>query len=124
MAWTSAALLVFNTALLDKLATGAGTAALKVYTSGDVLLHSYTIDTGASSVHGTTGVLALEEGTASTSVASGVGSYAQLVGEDAAILDDNIPLMEGTTVTPGYLVVSSLTYVEDGASSIISATIG
>jgi hypothetical protein len=124
MAWTAAAKIVFNTALLAKLATGSGTASLDVYNSSDTLLHSYTIDTGASSVNGTTGVLTLLEGTANTTVASGVGSYAKLVGEDAEVLDSSIPLMEGAEIVTGYLVLSSLTYIEDGASSIISATIG
>lgn len=122
MAITTYAKGLCNSAYLTAI-QAATTVTLTVYTSGNVLLHTYTINKAACSVNASTKVLTLVEGSYNTSVANGIASYAKL-NVDANQIDDNIPVSQGSSAVPGSLVVSSTTYVTGNASQIILATIG
>ena len=124
MAWTADAKKVFNDALLAKLQTGSGTARISVYNSSNTQLHAFAINTATSSVNGTTGVLTLLPGTASTSLSAGTANYAKLFAEDDTELENSIPVVQGSSAVTGYVVLSSLDFTAGGAAAIVSATIG
>lgn len=124
MGWTVLAKKTANDAILAKLQEGSGTAAIKVYTSGDILLHAFALNTATSSVNATTGVLTLLEGNASLTIASGTAAYARLFTENNDSLYDAMPVSEGSSALSGYCVLSTLTFTQNGSASLITATIG
>lgn len=124
MGWTVLAKKTANDAILAKLQDGSGTAAIKVYTSGDILLHAFALNTTTSSVNATTGVLTLLEGDASLTLYSGQAAYARLFTENNDSLYDAMPVAEGSSAISGYCVLSTLTFTQNGSASLITATIG
>jgi hypothetical protein len=123
MPYTLAAKIVAHQALLDRLSSGSGVAAIALY-AGGTLLVSLPLDHAASSVNVTTGVLELEPGDPAAAVASGTGTSATLVARDGVVLHDVIPVEAGTSPVAGKIVFSSLNIITGGVVALVSATIG
>ena len=125
MAYTIDLLLPVRTEMLATIDTGASRPAFKIYDSGNVLLATLALADPAGSVNGTTGLITLTPGTPETNApASGVASYATLSDGDGVILEDNVPVEQGTAPVAGKVIISTLNIIAGGTVELISATIG
>jgi hypothetical protein len=125
MAYTIDLLLPVRTEMLATIDTGVARPAFKIYDSGNVLLATLALADPAGSVNGTTGLITLTPGTPETNApASGVASYATLSDGDGVILENNVPVEQGTAPVAGKVVISTLNIIAGGTVELISATIG
>jgi hypothetical protein len=125
MAYTIDLLLPVRNAMLATIDTGAARPAFKIYDSGDVLLATLALADPAGSVNGTTGLITLTPGTPETNApASGAASYATLSDGDGVILENNVPVEQGTAPVAGKVIISTMNIIAGGTVELISATIG
>jgi hypothetical protein len=125
MAYTIDLLLPVRTEMLATIDTGVARPAFRIYDSGNVLLATLALADPAGSVNGTTGLITLTPGTPETNApASGVASYATLSDGDGVILENNVPVEQGTAPVAGKVVISTLNIIAGGTVELISATIG
>jgi hypothetical protein len=125
MAYTIDLLLPVRTEMLATIDTGAARPAFRIYDSDDVLLATLALADPAGSVNGTTGLITLTPGTPETNApAGGVASYATLSDGDGVILEDNVPVEQGTAPVAGKVIISTLNIIAGGTVELISATIG
>jgi len=125
MAYTIDLLFPVRTAMLDRIDTGAGRPAFKIYRSDDTLLATLELDDPAGEVSETTGVITLTPGDPeSNAPESGTAAYAQLVDGDGVVLENNIPVEQGTVAQSGKVILSSTNVLLGGSVELISASIG
>jgi hypothetical protein len=125
MAYTIDLLLPVRNAMLATIDTGVARPAFKIYDSGNVLLATLALADPAGSVNGTTGLITLTPGTPETNApAGGEASYATLSDGDGVILENNVPVEQGTAPVAGKVIISTLNIIAGGTVELISATIG
>jgi hypothetical protein len=126
MATTLIAKNAINDALVALVKTGAGTAALEIYSASDVLLATLALDpTDEGSNDPLAAVITWNPGDPEDDApATGTASYAVFINKDGNALNDSIPVTQGTSPVAGNAVLSSLDIVAGGMVRLISFTQG
>jgi hypothetical protein len=124
--YTAAITIPAHTAVRDAILAGTGgLAAHRVYDASNVLLVTLPLDSATvGTVDGTTGRLTLTPGADGTAVASGTADHADLIGNDGALMADDIPIGVGTAPVAGQLVLTNTTILAGATMRIVSSTIG
>jgi hypothetical protein len=111
------------TALLGEITGGAGDATVSIFDADDELLAEATIDAEASEVSATTGDITIEIDTQEDSApAGGTASYAQIINGDGEPTIQ-VPCATGSTPSPGFCVLNTLTVIESAPVEILTVTI-
>jgi len=121
--WLPAALIPAQTSLRDRIDQGGLPGAIKVYDVDDTLLATLALSHPCGSLDAA-GALTLTPGAPESSApAGGAAAYAVMEAGDSTPLL-LLPVVEGATPLPGYLVISSANIVAGGTVSMVSAQVG
>lgn len=122
--YSAAALVAAHTSFRDLIDAGAGAGFIRIRDSADVLLAQVPLDDPCGSVNGTTGQLAFSIAGPDTSAdASGTAAYGEICDSDG-LAHLSLPVQVGTSPVSGFLVLNTLSIIELGEVTVISATIG
>jgi len=125
MAYTNTLLQPVRAAMLTRIDTGVDRPRFKVYNSSNTLLATFPLADPAGSVDGSTAVITLTPGADPIVAAvTGTVTYATLEDGDGVVLDDAIPVEQGTAHVAGKVIISTLNIIAGGTVELISATIG
>jgi hypothetical protein len=110
-------------ALVALIDAGASNGNIKIYDSADVLLATIPLDDPCGTVSAVTGLLTLAIDGDETDATAGTAEYGTISDSDGTV-HITMPVTTGSSASPGYLVINSLTILDGATVTVASATVG